>query len=100
MLVPNPKIQAYQVHNSCDIAGLCPNSEMIIRQVATIGANPDDDVIINDLKQQVGFCDPTCGIDPDGSSSNVPGVTVGSLNHIEWPLTWTEPMLSFLATHP
>jgi poly(3-hydroxybutyrate) depolymerase len=24
--------------------------------------------------------------------------TVGSLNHIEWPLTWTEPMLNFLAT--
>jgi predicted esterase len=100
ILVPNPKIQAYQVHNSCDIAGLCPNSEMIIRQVATIGANPDDDVIINDLKLQVGNCDPLCGIDPDGSSSNVPGVTVGSLNHIEWPLTWTEQMLSFLATHP
>ncbi len=100
ILVPNPKIQAYQVHNSCDIAGLCPNSEMIIRQVATIGANPDDDVIINDLKLQVGNCDPLCGIDPDGSSSNVPGTTLGSLNHIEWPLTWTEPMLSFLATHP
>ena len=97
--VPNPKIQSYQVHNSCDIAGLCPNSEMIISQVAALGANPDDDVIINDLKQQVGFCDPTCGTDPDGSSSNVPGTTVGSLNHIEWPLTWTEPMLDFLAAH-
>jgi hypothetical protein len=67
--------------------------------VAALGANPDDDVIINDLKQQVGFCDPTCGTDPDGSSSNVPGTTVGSLNHIEWPLTWTEPMLDFLAAH-
>jgi len=98
--VPNPRIQSYQVHNSCDIAGLCPNSEMIIRQVATIGANPDDDVIINDLKQQVGFCDPLCGTDPDGSSTNIPGVTVGTLNHIEWPITWTEPMLTFLATHP
>ena len=97
--VPNPKIKAYQVHNSCDIAGLCPNSELIISQVATLGANPDDDVIINDLKTQVGFCDPTCGTDPDGSSSNVPGVTVGSLNHIEWPQTWTEPMLDFLAAH-
>src|ERR1700691_5813013 len=100
ILVPNPKIQAYQVHNSCDIAGLCPNSEMIIRQVATIGANPDDDVIINDLKLQVGNCDPLCGIDPDGSSTSIPGITVGSLNHLEWPLTWTEQMLSFLATHP
>ena len=97
--VPNPKIQSYQVHNSCDIAGLCPNSEMIISQVATLGANPDDDVIINDLKQQVDFCDPLCGTDPDGSSSNVPGTTLGSLNHIEWPLTWTEPMLDFLAAH-
>src|SRR5258708_9388347 len=98
--VPNPKIQSYQVHNSCDIAGLCPNSELIIRQVATIGANPDDDVIINDLKLQVGFCDPLCGTDPDGSSTSIPGITVGSLNHLEWPLTWTEPMLTFLATHP
>jgi hypothetical protein len=98
--VSNPKIQAYQVHNSCDIAGLCPNSEMIISQVANLGGNPDDDVIINDLKQEVGSCDPLCGTDPDGSSSNIPGTTVGSLNHIEWPLTWTEPMLDFLATHP
>jgi hypothetical protein len=97
--VSHPKIQSYQVHNSCDIAGLCPNSEMIISQVATLGANPDDDVIINDLKQQVGFCDALCGTDPDGSSSNLPGVTLGSLNHIEWPLTWTEPMLDFLAAH-
>jgi poly(3-hydroxybutyrate) depolymerase len=100
IMVPNPKIKAYQVHNSCDIAGLCPNSELIISQVANIGANPDEDVIINDLKLQVGFCDPLCGTDPDGSSSNVAGVTVGSLNHIEWPLTWTEPMLNFLAAHP
>jgi hypothetical protein len=98
--VPNPKIQSYQVHNSCDIAGLCPNSELIISQVASIGANPDDDVIINDLKLQVGFCDPLCGTDPDGTSTSIPGITVGSLNHLEWPLTWTEPMLSFLATHP
>jgi hypothetical protein len=97
--VPNPQIQSYQVHNSCDIAGLCPDSEMVISQVATIGANPDVDVIIGALKQQVGFCDPACGTDPDGSSSSIPGVTVGSLNHLEWPLTWTEPMLTFLATH-
>jgi len=61
ILVPNPKIQSYQVHNSCDIAGICPNSEMIISQVATLGGNPDVDVIINSLKQQVGFCDPLCG---------------------------------------
>ncbi len=97
--VPNPKIQSYQVHNSCDIAGLCPNSEMIISQVATLGANPDEDVIIDSLKQQVGFCDPLCGTDPDGTSTSLPGITVGSLNHIEWPLTWTEQMLTFLASH-
>ena len=97
--VPNPRIQSFQVHNSCDIAGLCPDSEMIISQVATIGANPDEDVIIGPLKQQVGYCDPACGTDPDGSSSNVRGVTLGSLNHLEWPVTWTEPMLNFLATH-
>jgi hypothetical protein len=97
--VPNPQIQSLQVHNSCDIAGLCPDSEMIVNQVATIGANPDEDVIVGALKQQVGFCDPLCGTDPDGSSSSIPGVTVGSLNHLEWPLTWTEPMLTFLATH-
>lgn len=98
IVVPNPRIKAYQVHNACDIAGLCPNSELIISQVGAIGANPDDDVIINDLKLEVGACDPLCGTDPDGSSSNIPGTTVGSLNHIEWPLTWTEPMLNFLAT--
>jgi hypothetical protein len=91
---------SYQVHNSCDIAGVCPNSEMIISQVATLGGNPDVDVIINSLKQQVGFCDPLCGTDPNGTSSSLPGVSVGTLNHFQWPLTWTEPMLDFLATHP
>jgi poly(3-hydroxybutyrate) depolymerase len=99
ILVSNPHIRGYQVHNSCDIAGLCPNSELIISQVARIGANPDDDVIINSLKQEVGFCDPLCGTDADGSSSNLPGTSVGSLNHLEWPLTWTESMLNFLATN-
>jgi poly(3-hydroxybutyrate) depolymerase len=97
--VPNPEIKAYQVHNSCDIAGLCPNSELIVSMVGAIGANPDDDVIINDLKQQVGFCDPLCGTNPDGDSSSLLGVTGGTLNHIEWPLTWTEQMLDFLAAH-
>ena len=97
--VPNPKTQSYQVHNSCDIAGLCPNSELIVSQVASVGANPDEDVIIGALKQQVGYCDPLCGTDPDGSPSSVLGITVGSLDHLEWPVTWTEPMLSFLATH-
>jgi hypothetical protein len=97
--VPNPRIKAYQVHNSCDIAGLCPNSELIISQTAAIGANPDDDVIIDDLKQQVGFCDPLCGTNPDGDSSSLLGITGGTLNHLEWPLTWTEQMLDFLAAH-
>ena len=68
--------------------------------MAALGANPDVDVIINDLKQEVGFCDPLCGTDPDGTSTSGPGITLGSLNHIEWPQTWTEPMLDFLAAHP
>ena len=42
-------------------------------------ANPDEDVIIGALKQQVGYCDPLCGTDPDGSPSSIPGITVGSL---------------------
>ena len=73
---------------------------MIISQVANLGANPDDDVIIGALKQQFGYCDPLCGTDPNGSSTSAPGITLGTLNHFEWPLTWTEPMLTFLATHP
>ena len=35
---------------------------------------------------------------PDGLSSSIGAVTVGSLNHIEWLYTWTEPRLNFLAT--
>ena len=72
---------------------------MIISQVANVGANPDEDVIIGALKQQVGYCDPLCGTDPDGSPTSVLGLTAGSLDHLEWPVTWTEPMLSFLASH-
>jgi len=34
-------------------------------------------VIIGALKQPVGYCDPLCGTDPDGSPSSIAGVTVG-----------------------
>ena len=36
---------------------------------------------IGALKQQVGFCDPLCGTDPDGSPTSVLGITVLSASH-------------------
>jgi poly(3-hydroxybutyrate) depolymerase len=97
----NPGIPAMHIHNSCDVAGLCPNCGQLNRQLAADGVRVEDH-IVNWLGMQVSGCSNPCGTNPDGDSdamSNPLGWSLGLLNHTRWPLTWTHAMLDFLRAH-
>jgi hypothetical protein len=98
----NPLLPNMDIHNNCDAVGLCPNTELLTRQLQAIGMNVDD-IILNALGEQVGACMQACGADPTGDAgavSNPLGWTLGLANHSHWPLTWTRTMLEFLRDHP
>jgi hypothetical protein len=86
------------VHNACDIAGICPNGELLLAQLLPLRARFTD-VIIDGSQAEVMTCDPGCGTNPDADMSpldNPRGFTEGTQNHTRWPTSWTESMLSFL----
>ena len=35
----NPKLPTYQVHNSCDIGGICPNALLLEKQLGDLGGS-------------------------------------------------------------
>jgi len=98
----NEGLPALHVHNDCDIAGLCPNGE---RMAALLHAQGVDvhDFLIDSLLLPTTTCLDVCGTDPNASTNlgtNPAGVTLGSANHVRWPLVWTPSMLDFLRSHP
>ena len=95
----NPHLATYQVHNSCDIAGICPNIGFFLGQLRALGSDASD-VIIDHDQNQVGKCDDTCGTSIEGDLSNFNAATHGALNHLRWPDKWTAKMLDFLRDHP
>ena len=52
----NPKLPLMHIHNSCDIAGLCPNSEKMTQELRAAGIDVRD-VILNSDGQRVESCD-------------------------------------------
>lgn len=98
----NRRLPAYHVHNDCDIAGICPNGELLAAQLDRLGLDVTD-VIIDAAEQPVDACLDACGTSPDAymSAADDPlGFTVGTANHTRWPLLWTADMLAFFAAHP
>lgn len=98
----NPGLPVMHVHNNCDVAGLCPNSEHLAGQLRAIGVEAED-TIINFAGQQVTQCMPSCGTNPNGDtdpSSDPLGWSLGLAHHLRWPLTWTSTMLDFFRSHP
>jgi hypothetical protein len=94
-----PQVATYQVHNSCDLAGICPNTERLETRLKGIGVVAGDQIIgsLDPLDQSAATaCNPLCGSDPDGDSNN----TLGGQNHLRWPTDWTTTMLAFLKSHP
>lgn len=97
----NRRVPTYHVHNDCDIAGICPNGELLRSQLQRIRVLFTD-VIIDSSMQQVSACLDACGTNPDGDTrfeDNPRGFTEGSRNHTRWPSSWTASMLDFFRAH-
>ena len=98
----NRRLPAYHVHNDCDIAGICPNGELLRAQLKQLGLGVED-VIIDAAQVLVGACLDACGTNPDADvdpADNPLGFSVGTVNHGRWPLAWTGDMLAFFREHP
>lgn len=96
--VSNPGVAILHVHNACDIAGLCPNSEVMKTQLAALGGSFQD-LILDSLGEEVQACDSLCGTNPKGGSLDW-GSGLGFFNHLMWPRRWTSTMLQFMRQHP
>ena len=100
--VVNRRVPFYHVHNACDIAGICPNGELLLSQLLPLHPRFTD-VIIDGSQQTTATCDPRCGSNPDADMSPGPnnqfGFTEGTQNHTRWPDQWTDDMLHFLGQY-
>ncbi|MBI3758150.1 MAG: hypothetical protein HY269_00140 [Deltaproteobacteria bacterium] len=95
----NPKVPSYQVHNSCDIGGICPNALLLEKKLEDLGGNATD-IIIDRNQRATDECSAACGSDPNGSVSNPFGAMVGMMRHLRWPRPWTAAILDFFRRHP
>lgn len=93
----NPGAATYQVHNNCDIVGLCPNSLSLEDQLRGAGVSTTD-VIVDSARNQVSSCDASCGTNPAGEPHRL--YLRGIYNHARWPDKWTGAMLEFFRQHP
>jgi predicted esterase len=92
-------IPTFQVHNACDIAGICPNSHLIAGQLQAAGGTINLETII-DGGIVVSACDSACGTNTNGDPTNALAATIGTSNHTTWPVSQTPEMLQFLQEHP
>jgi poly(3-hydroxybutyrate) depolymerase len=98
----NRRLPLMHVHNDCDIGGICPNGELLRVQLERLRLAVDD-VVIDTAQQPVDVCLDACGTNPFADMSpedNPLGFTVGTANHVRWPLLWTDEMLAFFRDHP
>jgi hypothetical protein len=92
-------LPTFQLHNACDIAGICPNSRLIAPQLKAVGGSIELDEII-DAGLVVSSCNAACGTNPNGDPTNPLAASVGAANHVTWPILQTPQMLQFLQQHP
>jgi len=98
----NPRLPNLHIHNNCDVAGICPNGELLASQLTHAGVSVSD-TIVDALGSHVRGCMRACGTDCRGDPdpvSNPLGWTLGLGNHSRWPLSWTSTMLEFFRDHP
>jgi hypothetical protein len=99
--VANRRLPIFHLHNACDIAGICPNGQLMLAQMLALRARITD-VIIDGAQNEVPMCDAGCGTNPRGDMNpldNPRGFTEGSQNHTRWPTEWTASMLEFFRQH-
>jgi predicted esterase len=97
--VANPLTPTFHLHNNCDIAGICPNGELLMRQLLPLGMGVQDS-IIDSTTAPVNGCLDACGTNPDGDPTNSLGITAGTANHVRWPANWVPALLDFFRAHP
>jgi hypothetical protein len=96
-------------HNACDISGICPNGEFMLRQLIPTGVSVQDTLLdwtgtpYPDLTPgpvPTNACDDLCGTNPLASIIPDPDALEGLLNHIRWPENYTVAILDFFRAHP
>jgi predicted esterase len=97
--ISNLGAPTYHLHNDCDIAGICPNGELLLHELLPLGTGVQD-TIINSATLVTNGCMDACGTNPDGDPSNELGITLGTANHVRWPSTWVPALLDFFRAHP
>lgn len=97
--ISNPRLSVYEIHPDCDIAGLCPNTELLRNQLATLEISFQDTLVDWKLDPANG-CFRRCGTKPEGDPTNQPSLNLGLWLHTHWPFEWNPQMLDYLRTHP
>lgn len=99
--VLNTRVPIMHVRNSCDIAGTCPNGNVLAKQMLALKVDFQD-MILDPSGMRVYACDDTCGTDPNGDGAvGASGTFRGLLHHMRWPpQEWTDRMMVFLRDHP
>jgi dienelactone hydrolase len=100
--IHNPDLLVLHLHNSCDVAGICPNGEKMAGELRAAGVDLKD-TIIDYMGREVKQCNDSCGKSGTGDTeltSNPLGFSVGFLKHARWPKKWMPVMLEFLNDHP
>ncbi|HWY25644.1 MAG TPA: hypothetical protein VNX47_12035 [Nevskia sp.] len=83
------------IHNSCDIIGICQTGTAFHKQLAYLFPSLEQkSVIVDTAKNEVQQCDASC------ASQSIAGDPVGNVNHVIWPLTWNDAMFQWLREHP
>jgi dienelactone hydrolase len=97
--IVNLAAPTYHLHNDCDIAGICPNGELLMHELLPLGIGVQD-TIIDSATLPTNGCLDACGTNPDGDPSNLLATSVGTANHLRWPDTWVPALLDFFRAHP
>ena len=98
----NPRAAIMNVHNACDVSGICPNGEKLAAELRAAGVSFED-VILDANWNRVEACLEQCGADPDGGLSffkHPVSWWTGLRHHQKWPNSWGPRMLHFLGAHP
>ena len=83
------------IHNSCDIIGICQTGTAFHKQLAYLFPSLEQkSVIVDAAKNEVQECDASC------ASQSIAGDPVGNVNHVIWPLAWNDAMFQWLREHP
>jgi hypothetical protein len=85
----------YLIQHDCDIGGACQAATQDLVQLnKLVPSLYTQHHIIGDLQQDVPQCNDLCS--PDNPAFNI---TLGSINHLQWPQMKTDEMLSFMRDH-